>query len=223
MKRRVLVIAAHADDEALGCGGTISRHVAEGDCVDLLLMADGVKSRLTASDSDLESRNASMREAKKILGISSVECLGLPDNRMDTLPTLDIIQRVEGLIGKIRPEIIYTHHYGDLNVDHRITHDAVLTACRPMPGYFVREIYGFEVISSTDWATVQKDPFLPTHFVNIDNYLENKMASLKAYLEEMRAEPHSRSLNHAEVLARHRGYCVGLSAAEAFMVYRQIR
>jgi LmbE family N-acetylglucosaminyl deacetylase len=221
--RTVLVVAAHADDEALGCGGTIARHVMEGDRVHLVVMADGVHSRLDVNPVDLERRLMAAGRAQKILGIEEVHYLGFPDNRMDSLALLDIVQALEPVLQKLAPQVVYTHHHGDLNIDHRITQQAVMTACRPQPGHAVKEIYGFEVMSSTEWASPQSEPFLPSFFVDITAQLETKQLALAAYAEELRPVPHSRSMEHLEALARHRGYCMGLDAAEAFVVYRLIR
>lgn len=221
--KTVLVVAAHADDEALGCGGTIARHVEEGDAVHLVLMADGVHSRRGSSESDLARRIEASKRAQSILGASSSQSLELPDNQMDSVPLLEIVQKLEPILAGIQPSVIYTHHHGDLNVDHRLTHAAVMTACRPLPDSSVREIYGFEVLSSTEWAIQQTSPFLPDYFVNITQHLRTKLEALEAYAEEMRNPPHSRSMAHVEVLAHHRGYSVGVDAAEAFEVYRIIR
>lgn len=220
--KKVLVVAAHADDEVLGCGGTISRHREQGDVIHLVLMADGVHSRTDASDVDLARRIDASKRAQTILGISSLHSLELPDNRMDSVPLLEIVQMVESIIEAIRPTVIYTHHHGDLNIDHRLTHAAVMTACRPLPTSTVREIYGFEVLSSSEWATPRDSQFLPNCFVDISQQLQTKLKALEAYAEEMREEPHSRSMKHIEVLARHRGYSIGVDAAEAFEVYRII-
>lgn len=219
----ILVVAAHPDDEVLGCGGTINRHVNEGDNVFITFMADGVTSRNNSSDSELEARNESALAACNILGAESIQFLGFPDNRMDTVFLLDIVQGLEKVIEEIKPEAIYTHHSGDLNIDHRITHQAVMTACRPLPDSTVKEIYGFEVLSSTDWATPQNNPFIPNIYIDINNYLSTKLDALEAYKEEMRYAPHSRCLEHVQILARHRGYSVGIEAAEAFVIYRMIR
>ena len=134
---------------------------------------------------------------------------------------LKIVQKLEPIIYKIKPSIIYTHSYGDLNIDHQLTHAAVMTACRPVPNSTVREIYGFEDIKHRmDSAT--KSNFVPTFFVNITKFLSIKTKALKLYKEEMRSSPHSRSMKHAKVLAQHRGYTVGVDMAEAFEVYRII-
>jgi N-acetylglucosamine malate deacetylase 1 len=221
--KTVLVVAAHADDEALGCGGTIARHVEEGDTVHLVLMADGVHSRRESSEVDLARRVEASKRAQSILGISFSQSLELPDNKMDSVPLLEIVQKLEPIVEEIQPSVVYTHHHGDLNIDHRLTHAAVMTACRPVPGSSVREIYGFEVLSSTEWATQKGSPFLPDYFVDITQQLRTKLGALEAYAEEMRKPPHSRSMAHAEVLAHHRGYSIGVDAAEAFEVYRIIR
>ena len=227
MSKTVLVIAAHADDEALGCGGTIARHTADGDAVHLVLMADGVTSRLAADAEDvstaLVSRDSAADQAHAILGIRSVQRLGFPDNRMDSLPLIEIIQRLETIICELEPNIIYTHHHGDLNIDHRITHHAVLTACRPVPGNSVCEIYSFEVMSSTEWATPEAAPFMPNHYVDISKHLNAKFDALRAYQLEMRDAPHSRSIQNLTSLACYRGHTVGVPAAEAFMVLRVVR
>ena len=142
---------------------------------------------------------------------------------MDSVPLLEIVQKLEPILAEIQPSVVYTHHHGDLNIDHRLTHAAVMTACRPVPGSSVREIYGFEVLSSTEWGKQRSSPFLPDYFVDITQQLRTKLDALEAYAEEMRKPPHSRSMDHAEVLAHHRGYSIGVDAAEAFEVYRIIR
>ncbi len=223
MNKVVLIVAAHSDDEAIGCGGTIARHVAEGDLVHAVFLADGVSSRKGTGGSELKKRLTATEQARQILGISSTTFLGLPDNRLDSLPLLQVIQPLEKIISNIKPQIIYTHHYGDLNVDHCIAHQAVMTACRPVPESTVREIYAFEVMSSTEWNSVGLAPFLPNYYVDITKYLTTKIDALQAYMLEMRSGPHSRSIEHLEFLGRHHGSCVGVGVAEAFMLMRFVR
>ncbi|HBW84809.1 MAG TPA: GlcNAc-PI de-N-acetylase [Gammaproteobacteria bacterium] len=220
MSKTVLVVAAHTDDEALGCGGTIARHVAEGDIVYAVFLADGVTSRPGAAPEELEQRNAAAEKAHKILGITKAYMLGFPDNRMDSVPLLDIVQKLEAVIGEIKPQVVYTHHYGDLNIDHRITHQATMTACRPVPSSSVREIYAFEVLSATDWNTPGTDPFIANVFVDVIGFIDKKMEALQAYELEMRCEPHSRSFINVQRLAELRGNTVGLGAAESFQLLR---
>jgi LmbE family N-acetylglucosaminyl deacetylase len=223
MSKTVLVVAAHTDDEALGCGGTIARHVAEGDTVCAVFLADGVTSRPEASSTELKQRNAAADQAHRILGITKTYMLGFSDNRMDSLPLLDIVQKLEVVLREIRPQVVYTHHYGDLNIDHRITHQATITACRPVPDSSVREIYTFEVLSATEWNTPEVAPFVPSVFVDISDYLEIKMKALEAYELEMREEPHSRSMANVRRLAELRGSTVGFSAGEGLSLIRFLR
>lgn len=218
--KKILVVAAHPDDEALGCGGAIARHVANGDIVDLIVMTDGVSSRNGAGEEKVNKRVSALTQCSKILGISSLYHLNFPDNQMDSIPLLKIVRALEKLFKKLQPRVVYTHHFGDLNIDHRLTHQAVMTACRPLLKCSVHEIYGFEVISSTEWAAPKIGPFEPNVFVNITNFLSIKLKALAAYKEELRAIPHSRSLRHTKILAHHRGYSVGVEAAEAFSAYR---
>ncbi len=222
MSNCVLVVVAHADDEALGCGGTIARHVAEGDTVYVVFMADGVSSRVDADGTALVARNQAAETARVILGVKENFYLGLPDNRMDSIPLIDVVQKLEPIVDMLQPNIVYTHHHGDLNVDHRITHKAVMTACRPLPGSSVRAIYAFEVMSSTEWATTTAEPFLPNYFVDISGYLAKRNDVFNAYHMEMRKAPHSRSIEHLTNLASHRGQSVGILAAEAYMSLRVV-
>jgi len=221
MTKCILLIAAHPDDEALGCAGTLSRHTEHGDDLHLLFMTDGVSSRKTTLSSSEERWSAALNAAK-ILGASSITKFEFPDNEMDNVSLLKIIRKVEIKISEIKPDVIYTHHIGDLNIDHQITHKAVLTACRPQPNFGVSEIYTFEVLSSTEWQTPGYLPFSPNVFVNISEQIETKKKCLQAYDLEMRKKPHSRSIDNAINLAKVRGAQVGLSYAEAFQLIRKI-
>ena len=222
MSKTVLVVAAHTDDEALGCGGTIARHVAEGDTVYAVFLADGVTSRPDATHEELKQRNAAAERAHEILGIKKAYMLGFPDNRMDSVPLLDIVQKLESVLEQVRPQVVYTHHHGDLNVDHRITHQALMTACRPVPGTSVKEIYAFEVLSATEWNTPSVNPFVANMFIDVSDYLDRKMEAVRAYKMEMRDDPHSRSFSNVQRLAELRGSAVGVSAAESFELLRRI-
>ncbi|MCY4237604.1 MAG: PIG-L family deacetylase [Rhodospirillaceae bacterium] len=222
----VLVIAAHPDDEILGCGGTLARHTAGGDVVHLLIVAEGATSRdpnrdFGSRESDLAAIKAAASRAAVVIGAEAPHMLGLPDNRLDTLPLLDVIKHIEAIVEAVMPEIIYTHHAGDLNVDHRIVHQAAVTACRPLPGSSVRAIYAFETVSNTEWQS-GGDPFRPQRWVDIEPFLESKRRALEAYAAEMRPFPHARSREAVEALARVRGAAVGLAAAECFMVVREV-
>ena len=223
----VLIVAAHPDDEVLGCGGTIARHAAKGDEVHVVIMAEGITSRSSKRDvkhsaEDLSGLAKVAHEANRALGVASLEMLSFPDNRMDSLDRLDVIKAVENIVIRIKPEIVYTHHSGDVNIDHRIVHEAVYTACRPFPGQCVRTLLLFEIPSSTEWSPAgTAQPFVPNWFVDISNHLENKLEALRMYSQEMRPWPHARSVEALEYLARWRGATVGLPAAEAFMLGRR--
>lgn len=221
----VLVVAAHPDDEALGCGGTIARHAADGDVVHVLFLADGETSRGNekGSAAAIARRESAAREAAGILGAEAPRFAGFPDNQLDTIPLLEVTQAVETVLREIQPHTVYTHHWGDLNVDHRMVHQAVLTACRPQPGAPVKAIYTFEVPSSTEWASPRPDQaFLPVRFTDISDFLDTKMKALGCYEDEMRPFPHARSMKGVEALALWRGTSAGMAAAEAFMVVREL-
>jgi LmbE family N-acetylglucosaminyl deacetylase len=218
----ILVVAAHSDDEVFGCGGTIAKHIASGDKVHVVFMTNGVGSRNTSFKEAQERRKAS-QDVANILGISSTQQFEFPDNKMDTIALLDVVQLIEKVIDKLQPEIIYTHHIGDLNIDHQVTHKAVMTACRPQPGFCVKEIYAFEVLSSTEWQTPNYLPFIPNTFVDITEYIEVKRKVLEAYNEEMLEPPHSRSIDNAIRLNVLRGNSVGVDHAEAFILIRSLK
>ena len=223
MNKTILVIAAHSDDEALGCSGVIARHVAEGDDVHLLFMTDGVSSRSGGGGGGEDNRLTFAQGASKILRVSSFSNLNFTDNEMDSTSLLDIVKEVENKILEFQPEIIYTHHVGDLNIDHQITHKAVITACRPQPEFCVKEIYAFEVLSSTEWQTPGLLPFSPNVFIDITDYIEIKKQVLEAYSEEMRKPPHSRSIENTMRLNALRGNSVGVDYAEAYQIIRLVR
>jgi N-acetylglucosamine malate deacetylase 1 len=222
---KVLVIAAHSDDEALGCGGTLARHASAGDTVRCIFMTDGVGARegSAAYAEGAQRRRKSAIKAATLLGAGEPRMLDFPDNQLDTVPLLGITQAIEAEVRAYQPEIVYTHHGGDLNVDHRLVAQATLTALRPLPGSCVRAIYGFEVASSTEWAAGATGPgFNPRRAVDIRQYLARKIEAVAAYEEEVRAFPHPRSPRAIEALAVWRGASFGLEAAEAFTVYREI-
>ena len=189
-------------------------------------LADGVFSRAgeqTVQQLELTSRRAAAQKACEILGTKSVSFGDFPDNRMDTIPLLDITQAVETLIAKHQPEMVFTHHAGDVNIDHRRLHEAVVTACRPQHGHPVKTLLCFEVPSSTEWQLPgSATAFTPNWFVDISATLIRKLAAMEAYAEELRAWPHPRSRQGVAHLAHWRGATVGVDAAEAFILGRQL-
>ena len=222
------MVVAHPDDEVLGCGGTIARHADAGDQVQVLIVAEGATSRQQQRDRDqvtdeLSSLAHAAQQAGVILGAQGVELLDLPDNRLDSFDRLDLIKRIEKHIAHHMPQVVYVHHAGDVNVDHRRLHEAVVTACRPMPGQPVRRLLSFEVASSTEWQPPgSAQAFQPNWFVDISEQWPRKRVALEAYASEMRPWPHARSLEGLEHLARWRGAQVGMEAAEAFCLLRHL-
>ncbi len=226
MSKVVAVIVAHPDDEVLGCGGTIARMASEGCTVHVLIMADGESSRMDYcgkfDKGSISRRNESALQATKILGCMSTEQLALPDNRMDSISLLDVIKLIEIFIKKHSPEIVFTHHKGDVNIDHRIVHDAVVVACRPQPDCSVKELLFFEVPSSTEWRPPGSDAsFCPNWFVDITKTIDLKLDALLAYKNELRTFPHPRSIEAIKALGVWRGSSVGVPIAEAFVLGRK--
>ncbi len=223
----VLVVAAHPDDEVLGCGGTMARLAQEGHEVHIAIMAEGITSRhadRSAADAEQLARlHRQAHAAAAKVGAKDVVLFKLPDNRLDTIPLLDIVKLVEELIRKLQPEVIYTHHPGDLNIDHGVVHRAVLTATRPVHGQSVREIYSFEVPSSTEWAFQKLEPvFRANVFVDVSKTLEAKLAALACYDSEVRKFPHPRSAEALRANAIRWGTVIGCDAAEAFELVRMV-
>jgi LmbE family N-acetylglucosaminyl deacetylase len=217
----ILCIVAHPDDEVLGCGGTMAQLVREGYSVTIAILGEGMTSRYQQRDhADMnlvQTLQDCTQKAANVLGAEEVFPYNLPDNRFDTVPLLDIIKIIEALIERVQPQVIYTHHGGDLNIDHVIVHRAVLTATRPAPSCPVKTLYTFEVPSATDWAFGQFQPmFCPNVFMNITSTLETKIEAMNVYKSESRPFPHPRSPEALRALARHWGSVVGFPAAEAF-------
>jgi LmbE family N-acetylglucosaminyl deacetylase len=224
----ILITAAHPDDEVLGCGGTIARMTAAGNKVFIAILGEGITSRYKQREEAdqflLESLRERSHRVKCLLGAADLFMFDLPDNRFDTVPLLDITKLVEELIDKVRPDIVYTHHAGDLNMDHVITHRAVLTATRPAASCLVKTMYAYEVPSSTDWGFSQFHPvFRPNAFVDISSTLERKIEAMQIYDGEVRPFPHPRSAEALRAIVHARGSSIGATAAEAFELIRSIR
>ena len=232
MNKKILIIAAHPDDEVLGTGGTIARRAKEGWEVSVVFCATGAEGRYATKQkinspklsAEIKNLNTDSQKAAKILGIKNIHRLGFPDNRLDTVSRMDISHALKEVVEKERPQIIFTHHAGDYNWDHTIVFESALMACRPNAGdFYPREIYSFEVLSSTERAfQYGKNIFAPTHFVSIQKTIHLKKEALLAYRSEARPYPHPRSPEAVENLAKKRGNEVGLHYAEAFQLIRGI-
>ena len=219
-KNRVLVIAAHPDDEVLGCGGTMVRHSAKGDEVWVLILGGGIMARNDGSDKEkkdsLVMLHKSAEEANKMLNVKKLIIKDFPDNKFDSVPLLDIVQSIESVIREFKPNIIYTHHCADVNIDHRMVSEAVESAVRPMENSFVNVVLAFEVPSSTEWNFTKSNLFRPNVFVNVEDFVDKKIKALQNYNSEMREFPHPRSIEYISSLIKIRGGQSGMRAAESF-------
>jgi LmbE family N-acetylglucosaminyl deacetylase len=234
---KILIIVAHPDDEVLGMGGTIAKHSKNGDDVTIAYLTTGITSRRSSDYNNSSSYNFSKNDlqrskkqisklqldAKKscnILGVKKTIFFDYPDNELDSIQLLKIIKTIEKIISKEKPNIVYTSHDKDLNIDHRITSKATLIACRSNPSS-IKEIFCFEIYSSTEW-TFSYD-FKPNYFVDIEKELGSKINAMKKYENELKKFPHPRSLENIENSAKRWGTICGFHAAEAFEIIRKIQ
>lgn len=216
--KNVLAIFAHPDDEVLACGGTLIKRFNHGDKIKIIILSNGCDSRNHSDKEEIKKRLKSCNEACKILGAQSVSIGNFPDNKFDSIALLDIIKFLENEIKDFVPDEIFTHFNFDLNIDHRITSQAVKTIFRPM---FIKEsskIYECEILSSTDWVQNTRHIFIPNHYENITNFSKIKNKALKCYDYEMRELPHSRSYEALTSLAKFRGMHSGFEMSEAFII-----
>lgn len=225
--KNVLIVAAHPDDELLGVGGTVRRLTDEGICVRAVILAEGLTSRgdrrVDTARSELEELQKDACAAANEVGYTSIDFCGFPDNRMDEVDLLDIVKVVSKFVEKYQPDTIFTHHHGDLNIDHQRTCETVLTACRPVGHYCVKRIYSFETPSSTEWNYRYNEPFCPNVFFDVTDTLEAKIRGMACYRTESAEYPHPRSAEALRTLGRYRGSNVGFEMAEAFVLLREIR
>ena len=223
----VLVVAAHPDDEVLGCGGTIRALANAGERITVLILGEGITSRYTnrcdAPQEEINELHNRAQQADAVLGVEHTEIESFPDNRFDTVPLIEIIKVIEAVIEAETPHTIFTHHAGDLNIDHAITNRAVLTATRPTSNQTVKEVYSFEIPSATEWVFDQIKPiFTPTVFHDITHTLNAKLNAMAIYESESRAYPHPRSHDALSSRARIWGSVVGLTFAEPFVCIRRV-
>jgi LmbE family N-acetylglucosaminyl deacetylase len=222
----VLCIAAHPDDEILGVGGTLARHAENGEDVHICILSDGVTSRYDDADAardEINQRRRRAQNAATTIG-ASTKLHDFPDNSFDTVPLLDIVQTVEEEIKAHDPDVIYTHHYGDLNIDHELACRATVTAARPLADSGVNRILAFETLSASEWAVPEpNNAFQPTSFVNVGEHLDTKTDALAVYETELRDSPHPRTIETIRKNAEVWGSKAGVQAAEPFEVLREVR
>ncbi|AJC91327.1 PIG-L deacetylase family protein [Campylobacter subantarcticus] len=221
-KNKILIIAAHPDDEVLGCFGTMARYIQEGHDVFTLILGEGKTSRENENHSkDQEILEEELSKANNFLGVKKVFRRFFPDNAFDKIPLLDIVKSIEEVKKEIQPNIIFTHYEKDLNIDHQITYKATITATRSMPKESVKEIYSFEILSSTEWNYPLS--FQPDVFFDISSTLNLKLQAMSFYQSELKQYPHPRSLEGIKINAQYQGMRVGLQYAEAFKSIKVIK
>lgn len=225
--RNALVIAAHPDDEVLGAGAAVRRFISEGAAANAIILGEGLTSRkgkpADTAQSEIEDLHHCTRNAAKMIGYTQVEFFNFPDNRFDSVDLLEIIKVVAACVEKYRPDTIFTQHYGDLNIDHARTFQAVLTACRPVQDCCVQEIYCFETPSSTEWNFQYGGAsFKPNFFVDVSDTIEQKLEAMSCYTTETAPFPHPRSSEALRAIARRWGSVAGCAYAEAFELIRSV-
>lgn len=224
--KNVLVFAAHPDDELLGLGATIRKLANQGVCCRAVIIVEGITSRANKRDdadfSELDELKKDARAAAEKIGYSSIDFCGFPDNRLDSVDLLDVIKVVSQYVDKYKPDTIFTHHHGDLNIDHRVVCEAVLTACRPVNGNCVKNILAFETPSSTEWNYTYEKVFTPNVYVDVSDTFQSKIDGMNCYRSESAKWPHPRSPEALKALAEYRGSNVDCQKAEAFMCMRAV-
>lgn len=222
---KTLVIAAHFDDEVLGCGGTIAKLTNEGHEVHVCVLTDSCTAqyRGKASDEMVKQKMAESEEVNKTLGIKNTHVSDFPDMKLDTIPHVELNREIEQHIRRIKPEVVYTHHWGDVNKDHRLVFESTMVAVRPVEHSSVKRVLCYEVPSATEWAApTPGNIFAPNVFVDIGKTLDRKVAAMEMYRSEIRKYPHPRSVENITNQAFLRGSSVGLVAAESFMLIREV-
>ena len=226
MVKKILIVASHPDDEVLGCFGTVARLIKEGYEAYTLILGEGKTSRdeqrvAESRKDEIEQLNTEIQKANNIIGIKKVFIESFPDNRFDNVDLLDIVKVVSKVKEEVKPDIIFTHFKNDLNIDHRLTYQAVLTATRPMQDECVKEIYSFEVLSSTEWN--YPNSFSPDTYFDISDTIELKLEAMKKYTSELCEYPHPRSLEGISLNAKYQGMRVGKEYVEAFESVRVLK
>ena len=216
MIKRILVIAAHPDDEVSGCGGTMALHIRAGDRVTCIIVCEAESLRYGKKSVGMRLH---MKNAAKKLGVSDVRLLEFPDQKLDTFTLTEIISPLEKIVKEVKPNIVYTHHANDINLDHQLLFKAVAVATRPTEK-FIETVYSFDAASSTEWAYPRT--FVPDTWVDISKTLDIKLAAFSCYKSEVRNYPHPRSLKSLQYRAKFWGNQVCVDAAEPFMTVRTV-
>jgi LmbE family N-acetylglucosaminyl deacetylase len=228
--KKIMIVVAHPDDELLGLGASMHRLIREANVkTHVVILGEGITSRSDKRDlqewqNELSIHKTNVKMAQKEIGYHSVNLYDFPDNRFDTISILDIVKVIEKEKTDFDPDIIFTHHGGDVNIDHQKTFEAVITATRPIRGENVRTIITFETPSGTEWRA-SSDPrhFIPNFFISFSNIdINAKIAAMQQYKFEKREYPHPRSPEALKILAQRWGIVIGYDFAEAFTIVRSI-
>ena len=218
--KNILVVAAHPDDEVIGAGGTIAAHAAKGDAVFIAILADGATVQFPDEPDKISLKQEQARKAAEMLGAKEVFFGMFPDQRLDVVPLLEVNQFVEEIARKVQPQIIYTHHFADLNGDHRIAYEAAAVAARPfsLPSFERLMCYAVDTLTHAGQGTPGFNVYS-----DISDTIELKLKAMQVYETEVRAYPHPRSLEALRYSAQRNGAMVGLGAAEVFQSILEVR
>lgn len=219
--KKIVVVAAHPDDEVLGCGGVIARHRRQGDQVHVIVVTRGMP-ELFAAEAVAKVR-VELGRAHAVLGGASVSYLDFPAPALDTVPGYAVADAIHKVLSAVQPDIVYLPHHGDIHGDHRAASLATMVAARPNGAVSIPRLLVYETLSESEWGNPNgADAFQPTVFVDISGTLEDKLKAMACYESQLRPSPNARSLEAIRALAKYRGHTVNLHAAEAFMLVREI-
>jgi len=217
---RILIIAAHPDDEILGCGGLIAKYKNKSK-IQTIFLTDGVSAR-GKKNKLIDLRKKECLKLFKFININKPIFFNFPDNKLDSIPLLNIVKKIESVIKKFKPNLVLTHYENCLNIDHKVAYQATITACRPLKkNSFINQIVSFEVPSSTEWKISNKSIFKPNIYIDISKEIKKKINYLKFYKSEIKLYPHSRSTRGVKAVASYRGIISGFNYAEAYLLVRK--
>ena len=214
---KVLVISAHPDDEVIGAGGTIARHISNGDMVSWCVVTEGYAPM--RSEAELAAARRQVCAVQNLFGIESVSFCGFPTIRLNAVPHIELTSALQAVVDSTKPDIVYTTPYCDVNTDHRLVCEATMVATRPLPGSTVRTVLSYEIAPTTRFAA---QPFASNVYVDISKFMDTKLQAMACYKTQLREFPHPRYLRGLELFARERGLSIGVEAAECFCLIRQI-
>ncbi|MFQ5866774.1 MAG: PIG-L deacetylase family protein [bacterium] len=219
---KILVIAAHPDDEVYGVGGTIVKHIREGDEVFVCILTDGASTQYPGNKTMIKQKKEEARKSTEILGIKKIYFFDLPDMQLDTIAHVKVNKAIEEMISRIMPDIVYTHYWGDVNKDHRVVFESTMVAVRPSFKHTIKRILLYETPSSSEWnAPILTDKFIPNVYVDISETISKKIEAMKAYESELREFPHPRSIEAVTTYVKKNGLVIAKEAAECFLLIRE--